>query len=86
MESETTKSYHRTTIYLTGEQRRWLSQVSARARLDGLGLSASDVIRLALARLQNQLSEDELRHEVIAHVQAEAKNYPGRAKRGLPMT
>jgi integrase len=33
-----------------------------------LALSASDVIRLAAARLRDQLSEDDLRTELIAHV------------------
>ena len=78
------KSYHRTTIYVTDEQWRWLSRLAAQARLDELPLSASDGIRLAIARLQDQLSEDDLRSELIVHVHAEAKQYPGRARRGLP--
>jgi hypothetical protein len=42
------------------------------------------VIRLAITRLRDQLPEDDLRTELIAHVRAEAKQYPGRAGRGLP--
>jgi hypothetical protein len=85
MAPDAKRSYHRTTIYVTDEQWRWLSRLAAQARLDELSLSASDVIRLAIARLQDQLSDDDdLRTELIAHVRAEAKQYPGRARRGLP--
>jgi hypothetical protein len=85
MAHDAKRSYHRTTIYVTDEQWRWLSRLAAQARLDELSLSASDVIRLAIARLQDQLSDDDkLRTELIAHVRAEAKQYPGRARRGLP--
>ena len=77
-------SYHRTTIYLTDEQWRWLSRLAAQARLDDLYLSASDVIRLAVTRLHDQLTERELRRALIAHVRSEAERYPGRARRGLP--
>jgi hypothetical protein len=85
MAQDAKRSYHRTTIYVTDEQWRWLSRLAAQARLDELSLSASDVIRLAITRLQGQLSDDnDLRSELIAHVRAEAKQYPGRARRGLP--
>jgi hypothetical protein len=47
-------------------------------------LSASDVIRLAVTRLRDQLPEKELRKALIAHVRREAERYPGRARRGLP--
>jgi hypothetical protein len=47
-------------------------------------LSASDVIRLAVTRLRDLLTEKELRQALIAHVHSEAKRYPGRARRGLP--
>ena len=43
-----------------------------------------DLIRLALSRLQEQVSEKQLHKELAAHVLAEAELYPGRAKRGLP--
>jgi hypothetical protein len=62
-----------------------LAQPAGRPGTPGrAALSASDVIRLAVARLRDQLSEDDLRTELIAHVRAEAKQYPGRARRGLP--
>jgi hypothetical protein len=41
------------------------------------------MIRLAVTRLQDQLSEKELRKTLIAHVLSEAEQYPGRARRGL---
>jgi hypothetical protein len=84
MAKNTAGSYHRTTIYLTDEQWRWLSRLAAQARLDDLPLSASDVIRLAVTRLRDQLTEKELRKALIAHVRSEAERYPGRARRGLP--
>jgi hypothetical protein len=86
MAKNTAGSYHRTTIYLTDEQWRWRwpSRLAAQARLDDLPLSASDAIRLAVTRLQDQLSESELRKAPIAHVPSEAEQYPGRARRGLP--
>ena len=78
------KAYHRTTVYLTDEQRQWLRRAAAKAQLAGLTVSASDVIRLALSRLQEQVSEKQLHKELAEHVLAEAELYPGRAKRGLP--
>ena len=84
MAKHTAGSYHRTTNYLTDEQWRWISALGAQARLDNLQLSASDVIRLAVTRLHDQLPEKELRKALIAHVRSEAERYPGRARRGLP--
>src|SRR5215213_6055830 len=78
------KAYHRTTVYLTDEQRQWLRRATAKAQLQGLTVSASDLIRLALSRLQEQVSEKQLHKELAEHVLAEAELYPGRAKRGLP--
>ena len=84
MAKHTAGSYHRTTIYLTDEQWRWLGRLAAQARLDDLPLSASDVIRRAVTRRCDQLSEKELRKALVAHVRSEAVRYPGRARRGLP--
>jgi hypothetical protein len=78
------KAYHRTTVYLTDEQRQWLRRAAAKAQLEGLTVSASDLIRLALSRRQDQVSEKRLHKELAAHVLAEAEVYPGRARRGLP--
>jgi Arc/MetJ-type ribon-helix-helix transcriptional regulator len=84
MDNQQSRSYHRTTIYLTEEQREWLTRLAAQARLEGSTLSASDVIRFALTSVQERLSQAELREAVIKHVHNEAKLYPGRARRGLP--
>jgi DNA polymerase I-like protein with 3'-5' exonuclease and polymerase domains len=84
MAPDEAKSYVRTTVYLTEEQRLWLRRVAAQAQLDGVPLSASDVVRLALVRMGAQLSGEDLRRELVAHVKDEVRKYPGRAKRGLP--
>jgi len=84
MDAQQSRSYHRTTIYLTEEQHQWLTRLAAQARLEGSTLSASDVIRYALTSLQEHVPEAELREAVIKHVHNEAKLYPGRARRGLP--
>jgi uncharacterized protein (DUF2267 family) len=77
-------AYQKVTTSLTPKQHQWVRQVAAKAQLEGLSINAADVIRLALDRLQEQLSEQELRDALVTHVLKEAKNYPGRAKRGLP--
>ncbi len=84
MESRSGKVYQRTTVYLTAEQRQWLRRVAAQAQLNDVPMSASDVVRLAIARLRDQLSDDKLRKALIAHIRAEVEEYPGRARRGLP--
>jgi hypothetical protein len=55
-----------------------------RLSLKGFSITATDVIRLALTRLQEQLGEGDLRAELIDHVLKEVEQYPGRANRGLP--
>ena len=77
-------AYQKVTTSLTPEQHQWVRQVAAKAQLAGLSINAADVIRLALDRLQDQLSEQELRDALVTHVLKEVKHYPGRAKRGLP--
>ncbi len=84
MEPGSGKVYQRTTVYLTAEQRRWLRRIAAQAQLNDVPISASDVVRLAVTRLRDQLTDDKLRKALIAHVQAEVEEYPGRARRGLP--
>jgi len=77
-------AYHKVTTSLTAEQHQWIRRVAAKAQLEGLSINAADVIRLALDRLQQQLSERELQAELVTHILKEARHYPGRAKRGLP--
>jgi hypothetical protein len=81
---ESKPTYHRTTVSLTAEQHEWLRRVALQAQLDGVSLSAGDVIRLAVTRLQDQLAPKQLRKELVEHVLSEVERYPGRAKRGLP--
>jgi DNA polymerase I-like protein with 3'-5' exonuclease and polymerase domains len=78
------KTYHKVTTSLTAEQHEWIRRVAAQAQLDGVSITAADVIRLALTRLQGQLPEGDLRAELVAHVLKEVEHYPGRANRGLP--
>jgi hypothetical protein len=76
------KTYHKVTTSLTAEQHEWIRRVAAQAQLEGV--SITDVIRLALTRLQEQLPEGDLRAELVTHVLKEVQQYPGRANRGLP--
>jgi DNA polymerase I-like protein with 3'-5' exonuclease and polymerase domains len=78
------KTYHKVTTSLTAEQHEWIRRVAAQAQLDGVSITSADVIRLALTRLQEQLPEEDLRVELVAHVLQEVEQYPGRANRGLP--
>jgi chorismate mutase len=84
METGGSKTYHKVTTSLTAERHEWVRRVAAQAQLEGVSITAADVIRLALTRLQAQLPERELRTELVAHVLKEVERYPGRANRGLP--
>jgi Arc/MetJ-type ribon-helix-helix transcriptional regulator len=78
-----TSKYKRVTVYLTDEQHRWAKQ-AARAAGDE-SLSASDVIRLAVTRLQEaQAGGLDLGRELAEQAWVEVAVYRGRAKRGLP--
>jgi Arc/MetJ-type ribon-helix-helix transcriptional regulator len=78
-----TSKYKRVTVYLTAEQRQWAKQ-AARAAGDE-SLSASDVIRLAVTRLQQAQADGlDLGRELAEQAWAEVAVYRGRAKRGLP--
>jgi hypothetical protein len=78
------KTYHKVTTSLTAEQHEWIRRIAAQAQLEGVSITAADVIRLALTRLQKQLGEGDLRAELIEHVLKEVERYPGRVNRGLP--
>jgi len=78
-----TSRYKRVTVYLTDEQHRWAKQAARAAEDDSI--SASDVIRLAVTRLQDaQAGGLELGRELAEQAWAEVAIYRGRAKRGLP--
>lgn len=81
-----TQSYVKVGFFVRPDQRAWLNEVAARAKLDGIdGLSASDVVRLALTRLQAEVGEGlVLTDELVAQAHAEVEQFPGRKNRGLP--
>jgi Arc/MetJ-type ribon-helix-helix transcriptional regulator len=74
--------YRRSTVYLTGQQYAWLRSIVEAAAADGLPMSASDVVRLALDQLREEPRD--LRARLIAHIHEEVVSHPGRLKRGLP--
>jgi Arc/MetJ-type ribon-helix-helix transcriptional regulator len=76
--------YRRGSVYLTTEQRDWLKSMVHVALGEGLNLSASDFIRLALDRLRQETTWEEMRPTLIDRAYIDAQTYPGRAKRGLP--
>jgi hypothetical protein len=76
-----TSRYKRVTVYLTEDQHRWAREAARGTALDGIG--ASDVIRLAITRLQQAEGLD-LARELAEQAWAEVAVYRGRAKRGLP--
>jgi hypothetical protein len=76
--------YEKISSFITPEQRQWLKDVVREAGIDGL--SGSDVVRLALARLQDDAASGELSptEELIEQAYREAEQFPGRKNRGLP--
>jgi hypothetical protein len=76
-----TSRYKRVTVYLTEDQHRWAREAARGTALDGIG--ASDVVRLAITRLQQAEGLD-LARELAEQAWAEVAVYRGRAKRGLP--
>ncbi len=86
-------AYVKTSVFLRPDQRLWLNAVAARAKLDGIdGISASDVVRLALSQLRERVDRDgegdEVQNDLIGQLSAqaheEAIRFPGRKNRGLP--
>jgi hypothetical protein len=79
-------AYVKTSVFVTPDQRTWLNEVVARAKLDGIdGISASDVVRLALARLRAETGETlVLTDELVRQAYDEVERFPGRKNRGLP--
>lgn len=75
-------TYQRATVFLTPDQRRWLKD-TARALPDGL--SGSDVVRLALNRLRDDLDGGmSLDEALTAQAHLEVATLTGRKNRGLP--
>lgn len=75
--------YERAGVYLTPDQRDWLTDTLYELRMRGV--SASDLVRLALARLQGDVAGGlDLPGQLIAQAAREAEQLPGRRNRGLP--
>lgn len=76
-------TYERATTFLTADQRRWLKDTSRSLPVDGL--SASDIVRLAVSRLRGDIEDGlELVDALSAQAHEEAATHPGRRNRGLP--
>lgn len=76
-------TYQRATVYLTPEQRDWLRQTAKALPVDGL--SGSDVARLAIARLRQDVEDGlDLVGELTNQAHEEATTLAGRRNRGLP--
>jgi hypothetical protein len=77
------QTYERATVFLTPDQRKWLKETARGLPVDGL--SASDVVRLAVNRLRQDVDEGFALVEVLsAQAYEEAATHPGRRNRGLP--
>jgi hypothetical protein len=77
------QTYERATVFLTPDQRKWLKETARALPVDGL--SASDVVRLAVNRLRQDVDEGFALVEVLsAQAYEEAATHPGRRNRGLP--
>lgn len=75
-------TYQRATVFFTPQQRQWMKQVS-RDLPDGL--SMSDVVRLAVSRLQDDVTRGlNLVPALAEQAHADAEVFTGRRNRGLP--
>jgi hypothetical protein len=79
-----TQSYEKAAFFLTADQRRWLRDTARSLSVDGL--SGSDIVRLAINRLRDDIKAGrvELVDTLIFQAHAEAATHPGRRNRGLP--
>jgi hypothetical protein len=70
-------------VFLTPEQRRWLKETAKALPVEGL--SASDVVRLAINRLWGEVEDGlELVEALTTQAHKEAVTLIGRRNRGLP--
>ena len=75
--------YEKTSAFLTPDQRRWLRSTVRALPVDGL--SASDVVRLALDQLRASVEDGlPLQELLIARAHTDAERFSGRRNRGLP--
>lgn len=79
-----TERYQKASAFLTPDQRRWLK---ATARGLPEGLSASDLVRLALDQLRAAVEDGlPLVETLITRAHADAERFTGRRNRGLPVS
>lgn len=77
------QTYAKVAVSLTPEQRRWLKTTPATLGVEGL--SSSDLVRLALARLRADVEDGlPLTDLLIEQAHSEAQQLTGRRNRGLP--
>jgi hypothetical protein len=75
-------TYQRVTVFLTPAQRQWL-KVTAKQLPDGL--SGSDIVRLALSRLAQDVTGGlDLIGNLTDQAHSDAEVFSGRRNRGLP--
>ncbi len=78
------QTYQRVTVFLTPDQRKWLKDSAKDLPVDGL--SASDIVRLALMRLRSAVDGGDLKlvEALTKQAHEEAERLTGRRNRGLP--
>ena len=77
--------YEKTSAFLTPEQRQWLKATIRGLPVEIEGLSASDVIRLAIDQLRDAVDDGlPLLELLTSRAHAEAERFNGRRNRGLP--
>ena len=75
-------TYQRVTVFVTPAQRQWL-KLTAKQLPDGL--SASDIVRLAISRLTLDVTDGlDLVTNLTDQAHADAEIFSGRRNRGLP--
>ena len=75
-------TYQRATVFLTPAQRQWL-KLTARQLPEGL--SASDMVRLAISRLSTDVTDGlDLVSHLTDQAHSDAEVFSGRRNRGLP--
>lgn len=80
---ESTGTYQRVTVFLTPAQRTWLKTTGRQLPVDGL--SVSDIVRLAVTRLSQAVSDGlPLLEELTTQAHTDAQTMAGRRNRGLP--
>lgn len=79
-----TERYQKTSAFLTPDQRQWLKS-TARGLPDGL--SASDLVRLALDQLKASVEDGlPLVETLVSRAHIDAERFAGRRNRGLPLS